>query len=99
MKIALAQIVAGADPAANLDLVAERVADAAAAGAELVVFPEATMRAFGHPLRGIAEPLDGPWATAVAELARSAGVTVAVGMFTPGIDGRVRNTLLVTGPA
>src|SRR5699024_776844 len=57
------------------------------------------MRAFGAGrLDEIAEPLDGPWATAVAESARQHGVLVVVGMFTPGQGGRVRNTLLVTGP-
>lgn len=100
MRIAAAQILSGRDPAANLDLVRRSVADAAAAGARLVAFPEATMRAFGAGrLDEIAEPLDGPWATGVAEAAREHGVVVVVGMFTPGSGGRVRNTLLVTGPA
>ena len=50
MRIAVAQIVSGADPHANLDRVAELTATAAADGAELVVFPEATMRCFGRSL-------------------------------------------------
>ena len=100
MRIAAAQILSGRDTAANLDLVRASVADAAGRGARLVVFPEATMRAFGAGrLDEIAEPLDGPWATGVAEAAREHGVVVAAGMFTPGEGGRVRNTLLVTGPA
>lgn len=98
MRIALAQILSGPDPAANLDLVYRHTTDAAARGAELVVFPEATMRCFGRNLAEVAEPLDGPWATRVREIASDAGVTVAVGMFTPADDGRVHNTLLVTGP-
>lgn len=100
MRIAAAQILSGRDPQDNLRLVRERVAEAAAHGARIVVFPEATMRAFGAGrLDEIAEPLDGPWATAVAEIAREHGIVVVVGMFTPGQGGRVRNTLLVTGPA
>ncbi|WP_096906705.1 nitrilase-related carbon-nitrogen hydrolase [Dietzia sp. WMMA184] len=100
MRIAAAQILTGRDPQDNLRLVRESVAEAAAQGARVVVFPEATMRAFGAGrLDEIAEPLDGPWATAVAESAREHGVLVVVGMFTPGQGGRVRNTLLVTGPA
>jgi predicted amidohydrolase len=99
VRIALAQIVSGPDPAGNLDLVREHVGRAAAAGAELVVFPEATMRCFGRDLAEVAEPLDGPWATAVRHLAAEAGVVVAAGMFTPAGDGRVTNTLLVTGSA
>lgn len=98
MRIAAAQILSGRDPEANLDLVRRSLADAAAQGARLVVFPEATMRAFGAGrLDEIAEPLDGPWATGVADAAREHGVVVIVGMFTPGDGGRVRNTLLVTG--
>ena len=62
MRIAVAQIISSADTAANLELVWEYAAQASNAGAQLVVFPEATMRAFGHSLRDIAEPLDGPWA-------------------------------------
>ncbi|MFS4490949.1 nitrilase-related carbon-nitrogen hydrolase [Dietzia kunjamensis] len=100
MRIAAAQILTGRDPQDNLRLVRESVAEAAAQGARIVVFPEATMRAFGAGrLDEIAEPLDGPWATSVAESAREHGVLVVVGMFTPGQGGRVRNTLLVTGPA
>lgn len=100
MRIAAAQILSGPDPADNLRLVRESVVEAAGRGARIVVFPEATMRAFGAGrLDQIAEPLDGPWATGVAEVAREQGVLVVVGMFTPGERGRVRNTLLVTGPA
>ena len=98
MRLALAQITSGPDPAANLGLVAEHTARAAVQGAELVVFPEATMRCFGHPLAEVAEPLDGPWASRVRALAADAGVVVVAGMFTPGDGGRVRNTLLATGP-
>ncbi|WP_375430475.1 carbon-nitrogen hydrolase family protein [uncultured Friedmanniella sp.] len=98
MRIALAQIVSGPVPAANLDVVARETASAVAQGAELVVFPEATMRCFGRNLVEVAESLDGPWATRVREIAADAGATVVVGMFTPADGGRVHNTLLVTGP-
>lgn len=98
MRVALAQVNSSADVEANLELVGEWVGKAAAAGADLVVFPEATMRAFGNNLTRVAEPLDGPWAQRVREIAAENDVVVAVGMFTPGSDsGHVRNTLLVTG--
>jgi predicted amidohydrolase len=97
VRIALAQIAATANPVENLDLVADGAKRAAAAGAALVVFPEATMCAFGHPLGPIAEPLDGPWARRVRTIADDAGLTVVAGMFTPVSDGRVHNTLLATG--
>jgi len=97
VRIALAQIVSTPDPGRNLELVAEQVRAATAAGARLVVFPEATMCCFGVRLGPVAEPLDGPWAGRVRKIAAAAGVTVIAGMFTPSDDGRVRNTLLATG--
>lgn len=98
MRIALAQILAGTDPTANLELVADHTRRAADAGAQLVVFPEATMSRLGVPLAPIAEPIDGPWADAVRGIAATAGITVFAGMFTPASDGRVTNTVLATGP-
>jgi deaminated glutathione amidase len=98
VRVAAAQILSGTDPQANLDLVAEQTAAAAEQGAELVVFPEATMRRFGLPLGEVAEPPDGPWARRLAQIAARHRVVVAAGMFTPVPDGRVANTLRVVGP-
>jgi predicted amidohydrolase len=98
MRIALAQILSGTDPAANLALVREYTSRAADAGAKLVVFPEATMCRFGVPLAPIAEPFDGPWAAGVRRIAADAGITVIAGMFAPSGDGRVTNTLIAAGP-
>ena len=101
MRIALAQILSGNDPAANLELVRDYAVQAADAGAKLVVFPEATMCRFGVPLGPIAEPLngpDGPWADGVRRIATEAGITVIAGMFAPADDGRVTNTLIAVGP-
>lgn len=97
MRIALCQVTSSPDPKANLDLVAEYAERAATRGAALALFPEATMACFGVPLGPVAEPLDGPWATAVADVAERTGLLVAAGMFTPSDDERVRNTLLLTG--
>jgi predicted amidohydrolase len=97
MRVALCQITSMPEPAENLELVRAGVAHAKADGAEVVVFPEATMARFGTPLSGLAEPLDGPWAAAVAAIAEYAGVLVVAGMFTPADGERVFNTLLVTG--
>lgn len=98
MRIALAQILSGTDPAANLQLVGKYAGEAATAGAQLVVFPEATMCRLGVPLRQLAEPVDGPWANGVRQIATEAGITVIAGMFTPTDDGRVTNTLIAAGP-
>lgn len=98
MRIALAQILSGTDPAANLQLVREYSRRAADAGAQLVVFPEATMCRFGVPLGPVAEPVDGPWADGVRGIAADSKLTVVAGMFTPADDGRVKNTLLAARP-
>ncbi|CPZ30872.1 Putative nitrilase/cyanide hydratase [Mycobacteroides abscessus] len=98
MRIVLAQITSGADPTENLATVAATVRDAAAQGATLIVFPEATMCRFGVPLGPVAQPVNGRWADGVRAIADEAGLTVVVGMFTPAGNGRVHNTLLATGP-
>ncbi|MFL6122551.1 carbon-nitrogen hydrolase family protein [Actinophytocola sp.] len=97
MRVALSQITSTPSPSENLSLVAEQVKSAAADGASVVLFPEATMACFGTSLGPLAEPLDGPWASAVREIAVSHDVLVVAGMFTPAADGRVFNTLLATG--
>ncbi|MFP3548085.1 nitrilase-related carbon-nitrogen hydrolase, partial [Rhizobium sp. SIMBA_035] len=89
------------DVAQNLQLLEEYARRAKDGGAELVVFPEAMMRAFGNSLLDIAEPLDGPWASRVRSLARELQLVIVAGMFTPGTPAksghpRVRNTLLAT---
>jgi predicted amidohydrolase len=98
VRVALSQITSSPEPAENLTLVAEQVKAAAAEDASVVLFPEATMACFGTSLAPLAEPVDGPWANAVRDIAVAAGVLVVAGMFTPAPDGRVFNTLLATGP-
>src|SRR5437773_2027006 len=104
VRVALAQIITGRDLAANLALIEDYARQAKAGGAELVIFPEAAMRAFGHSLVDIAEPVDGPWATRIRDLAKELEIVIVAGMFTPGVaadgsrNGKVRNTLLATGP-
>ena len=97
MRVALCQITSTAVPSENLSLVRDAVVRAAADGASVAVFPEATMACFGTSLGPLAEPLDGPWASAVASIAEEHDVLVVAGMFTPAPDGRVHNTLLATG--
>lgn len=97
MRVALAQFAASTDPDANLARVREFAGNAAAQGAELVVFPEAAMCSFARPRAEAAEPFDGPWANSVRAFAAELGITIVVGMFTSTGTPRVRNTLLVTG--
>lgn len=97
MKIAMAQILSGLDLQENQRQVLEHSTLAAESGADMIVFPEATMRAFGNDLHEAAEPLDGPWATEVRNIAQDLGILIIVGMFTLGSGGRIRNTLLASG--
>ncbi|PSK89196.1 putative amidohydrolase [Murinocardiopsis flavida] len=97
MRIALCQLAATADPATNLELIRDAAKQAADAGARIAVFPEAAMAHFGTDLAAVAEPDDGPWASAVRAIADDLAITVIAGMFTPADQGRVRNVLLATG--
>ena len=91
-RIALGQLPVSPDPAVNLTRVQVALADAAAGGASLAVFPEATQARFGTDLQAVAEPLDGPFGMGLAAAARSAGVALVAGVFEPAPDGRVYNT-------
>ena len=84
MRIALAQIASTPEPGRTSSWSRAQVAAAAADGARIVVFPEATMCCFGVKLGPVAEPLDGPWAARVREIAADAGITVVVGHVHPG---------------
>ncbi|GAA1660639.1 carbon-nitrogen hydrolase family protein [Nonomuraea maheshkhaliensis] len=88
-RIALCQIPVSPDPSANLKRAREAIA--AAGDAELAIFPEATLTRYGRRITDLAEPLDGPFVTGLAEAAREHGIAVIAGVFEPG-DGRVHNT-------
>ncbi len=97
VHLAICQYVASNSSTRNLRLIENAVAEAAARGARIAVFPEATMARFGTSLQTVAEPLDGQWASKVAAVADRHDVLIVAGMFTPDQGGRVRNTLLITG--
>ncbi|HEY7200452.1 MAG TPA: carbon-nitrogen hydrolase family protein [Candidatus Dormibacteraeota bacterium] len=101
MRIALAQLAGGPDKDANLRRMLAMTADAARAGARLVLFPECAMvhLAPDQDLAAAAEPVDGPFATALADAAARHGIAVVAGMFEPAPDaGRVLNTVVAFGP-
>lgn len=102
MRIAAVQIQTGPDTLENLAKVERWATRAAEHGADLVVFPEATMKAFGTGrLDQAAEELTGAFASKVQELAENLGVVIVLGMFCPAdtYQGkhRIYNTALVTG--
>ena len=92
MLVALCQIPISSTPQQNLQRVREAVAEAAAAGAGIAMFPEGTHVRFSADLRAAAEPLDGPFCTGLAKIASSAGVAIVAGIFEPAPDGRAFNT-------
>jgi predicted amidohydrolase len=95
MRIAIAQINSGSDVGGNLAKVAEYVERAAQAGAGTVVFPEATMLAFGSDLAAGVRSHAESWRTELQWLASDHGITVVAGEFGAGGEGRVRNLLAV----
>lgn len=96
LRVAMVQWASSLDPAENRAALASLEVDA-----DLVVLPEAFARDFGaldDDLSSFAEPQDGPFDSAVRELAGDR--TVVAGMFERSSDpARPYNTLLVRGAA
>jgi predicted amidohydrolase len=92
MRVALCQIPVSPDPAINIGRVHTALASAARHGADLAVFPEATQARFGSDLRGVAEPVDGPFGIKLGEAASGHRTALVAGVFEPAPDGRVYNT-------
>jgi predicted amidohydrolase len=92
MRVALCQIRVSSRPYVNSKRVRTALAEAAHHGADLAVFPEATLVRFGSDLRAAAEPLDGSFCSELAAAARDTGVALVAGVFEPAPDGRVYNT-------
>ncbi|GAA1634493.1 MULTISPECIES: carbon-nitrogen hydrolase family protein [Brevibacterium] len=97
MKLGLAQINTTTDVAGNLEKVRDYTGRAAAAGAEVVIFPEATMSAFGSGLREIAERESEGWREALTLLAADTDTAIVVGEFAVSA-GKVVNLLAVYAP-
>jgi len=102
VKVAVVQLASGLDKDVNRTQAVGAVRQAGELGATLVVLPEASMCGFGGPrtnLSALAEPLDGPFVGALAEVAAKTGTTVVAGTFEP-VPGepRVYNTVVVVGP-
>jgi predicted amidohydrolase len=100
--IAVAQFAPVADPEANLASIRELAERAVSRGASLVVFPEYSSYfapQLGADFAAAAQPLDGPFVTGLAALARELGVHLVAGIveLVAG-DHRFSNTLVALDP-
>ena len=94
------------DKQANLNVVREFVARAAADGVQLIGFPECCVSGYWHlrhlsraELAALAEPVfDGPSSQTLIELARQYGMTIGAGLVERAEDGSLYNTYVVAMP-
>ena len=100
LTVALAQVTSGPDSTENLRLATKYVADAKAASAQLIVFPEVFMNHYpaNTPLDQMeSQTVSGPFVTAMRDLAQTHQMWCVFGMrqtgTTPG--GRTFNTTVV----
>jgi len=99
MRVAVLQMSSGTDSAVNREQVSH-VLSTLGDDLDLVVLPEAAMHDFGppdHDLTSIAEPLDGPFVSLLAEQASRLRSTIVAGMF-ERTDDLPFNTLVAVGP-
>jgi deaminated glutathione amidase len=96
LRVAVAQLAATDDAGANIALARSLVADAADAGARLVVLPEYTL-AWAPRLRADLADHHRDLAEALAAAAAEHDVVVVVGTLQP-TDERIGNVALVLGP-
>ncbi len=101
MKIAVAQLVASTDKQENLKKALDIIAKAKVQKADLVVLPETFMAYMPEkaPIvrADIAEPLDGPFVTALSQAAQHNGIYVVCGIYEnhPEDMKRCYNTVVV----
>lgn len=101
--VAVAQFAPGGDKDENLATIRDMATTAAARGAKLVVFPEYSsffLPKLDQDMVDAAEPLDGPFAVAVAALSKVLGIHLVVGLLEQTIGGeRVYNTAVAFDPS
>lgn len=101
MKTAVAQLVISPDKHQNLGRILSFISKAKAESADLVIFPEIAMATVpkNSPVKhaDIAEPLDGPFVSALANAARQHKIHVVCGLYEsqPGESTRAYNTVIL----
>ena len=100
MRAAAVQLNSTADVDGNVEAAGRLVAEAARAGAELVVLPEKwSLLAIGDELLERAETIDGPAVTAARSWARELGITLLAGSISERLEGEemLANTSILIG--
>lgn len=103
MLIAVAQISSTESKTDNLVTISKYTAKAAAQGARMVIFPEASMQAFGTGrLDKAAEDLDQQFVSRLIELSTAKDIAIVAGLFRPadrsGEINRIYNTVVMVKP-
>lgn len=104
MKVAVAQLKSSLDKSANLQKAKEYIKKAKELGADFVLLPEMYMAVIpaksGIKYAEIAEPLDGPFISGLAESARKNQIYVICGVYEskPGDPIRAYNTTVFLSP-
>jgi deaminated glutathione amidase len=105
MRIALCQLGSSPSKPENLDAARRALRDAKQRGADVALLPEVFMAflAPNDPVTAaeVAEPVDGPFVSALAAEARALGLYVGCGIWetAPGEAARAFNTTVLLGPS
>lgn len=98
MRIAVAQIGSGENKEMNRYMIERLAWSASEAGADMLFLPEYAMFCAGNDRAArnmeAAEPFDGPFVTALSELAAGQGLWICAGMYEQ-TDGLPYNTVVV----
>jgi N-carbamoylputrescine amidase len=99
-SVGLVQMAMSRDPAANTEMAAVKVAEAAARGAQVVCLPEMYRTPYfcqseTHAHFDLAEPVDGPSVKRLAVVAKQHGVAVVVPIFEKRATGLYHNSAVI----
>ncbi|WP_297322237.1 carbon-nitrogen hydrolase family protein [uncultured Bartonella sp.] len=97
IRIGLAQIQTTLNKQKNNRSIVEAIKKAVEQKVDILVFPEASQISFEANLKDEAELLDGAFARLIRSQASENNMLIVAGMFEPAENGRVYNTLLITG--
>ena len=102
LTVSLAQTIVSHDPKENLKTARRFLQQAIARKTDLIVFPEMFMALpqKGTPLTAVAEPINGPFVSALSAMAAEHGIAVMCGIWqtVKGDGKRAANVVVALGP-